>query len=273
MRTRTRLLFFLTAWAIVLLPFLFWRSTWFGRPLTDGEITAYLRDNTKPRHIQHALVQIGERMARAHQAGASPRVAQWYPDVVRLAQHPVDEIRNTDAWIMGQDPSRAEFHDALRRMLADPSMNVRSNAALSLVSFGDPAGHDQVVAMLQPVTITAPAAGRVRALANPGEPIRSGTMLAQLETDGATQDVRAPITGKVQSVAMKIGDTVASGAPLGVITPGPEQAWEALRALYVIGTKDDLPLVRQYKSKGAELGERIAQQAAETEKEILRRAR
>src|SRR5256885_4099258 len=74
MRTRTRVLIFVTAWAIVLMPFIFWRSTWFGRPLSDAEITQYLRDDTKPRHIQHALVQIGERIAQAREQGAAPNV-------------------------------------------------------------------------------------------------------------------------------------------------------------------------------------------------------
>src|SRR5512137_12061 len=70
----TRFLFFLTAWLIVLMPFLFWRSTWFGRTLSDTEVSEYLADNTKPRHIQHALVQIGERMARGDQSAE-----RWYP--------------------------------------------------------------------------------------------------------------------------------------------------------------------------------------------------
>ena len=64
MSTRNRLLFFLTAWLIVLMPFLFWWNTWFGRPLSDKQLNDYLRDDKKPRHIQHALVQIGERLAK-----------------------------------------------------------------------------------------------------------------------------------------------------------------------------------------------------------------
>src|SRR6266404_4277284 len=76
--TRNRLLFFLTAWLIVLMPFLFWWSTWFGRRLSDTQITEYLNDDKHPRHIQHALVQLGERMAR-HEAGA----ALWYPQLLR----------------------------------------------------------------------------------------------------------------------------------------------------------------------------------------------
>src|SRR5947199_37450 len=57
MSTRNRLLFFFTAWLIVLMPFLFWWNTWFGRQLSDKQLSEYLQDDKKPRHIQHALVQ------------------------------------------------------------------------------------------------------------------------------------------------------------------------------------------------------------------------
>jgi hypothetical protein len=96
MSTRNRILFFATAWAIVLMPFLFWWSTWFGRTLTDSEMAKYLNDDAHPRKIQHALVQMGERMGRN-----DPAVKQWYPRVVQLAASPVSEVRNTDAWVMG----------------------------------------------------------------------------------------------------------------------------------------------------------------------------
>src|SRR5438309_5273649 len=99
-KLRTRILFFTVAWLIVLMPFLFWRSTWFGRPLSDTEIAEYLREDSKPRHIQHALVQIGDRMTRVRTSGGNAAVStamtQWAPELVRLATHPVEEIRNTD---------------------------------------------------------------------------------------------------------------------------------------------------------------------------------
>ena len=59
MSTRNRLLFFLVAWLVVLMPFMFWWNTWFGRALTNKQMTEYLNDNAHPRHIQHALVQMG----------------------------------------------------------------------------------------------------------------------------------------------------------------------------------------------------------------------
>src|SRR5580692_7588434 len=156
MSVRNRLLFFVAAWLIVLMPFLFWWSTWFGRRLSNSQITEYLNDDKHPRHIQHALVQVGERMAR-QEAGA----ATWYPHLLRLASHPVEEVRNTDAWVMGQDTSTTAFHETLLTMLQDSSQIVRGNAALSLVRFGDAAGRAQIVALLQPASIIAPVAGRV----------------------------------------------------------------------------------------------------------------
>ena len=111
MSTRNRLLFFLTAWLIVLMPFLFWWNTWFGRQLSDKQLAEYLQDEKHPRHIQHALVQIGERMTRR-----DPSLTEWYPNVVRLASHPVEEVRNTDAWVMGQHTSGTGFHEALLKM-------------------------------------------------------------------------------------------------------------------------------------------------------------
>src|SRR4029079_16398578 len=100
MTTRQRLLFFFTAWLIVLMPFLFWWNTWFGRHLSDQQLSEYLHEDKKPRRIEHALVQLGDRMSHG-EGGAG----QWYPDLIRLASYPVEEVRNTDAWVMGQDTS------------------------------------------------------------------------------------------------------------------------------------------------------------------------
>src|ERR1700721_2577527 len=112
---RAYLLITLFALLLVLFPFLFWYLTWFGRKLTGPEIDSYLADRSKPRHAQHALVQIGERMSRH-----DPGVARWYPAVVELAGSPLIEIRQTAAWIMGQDHTYGPFHHALLKLLRDP---------------------------------------------------------------------------------------------------------------------------------------------------------
>src|SRR5580658_4523195 len=164
-----KLLFFLTAWLICLMPFLFWWNTWFGRKLSDQQLNQYLHDTKKPRHIQQALVQVGERITRQ-----DATAKQWYPELVRLAADPVEEVRNTDAWVMGQDTSVAGFHDALLKMLNDPSPMVRGNAALSLVRFGDTTGRPQILALLQPAQISSPESGRIIDADRPGTAIHQG---------------------------------------------------------------------------------------------------
>ena len=263
-----KLLFFVTGWLIVLMPFLFWWNTWFGRHLSDQQITEYLHDDKKPRHIQHALVQLGDRMSHNDAAAR-----QWYPDLVRLAGNPVEEVRNTDAWVMGQDTSSAAFHDTLLKMLQDSSPMVRGNAALSLVRFGDATGRPQIVALLQPAQITAPAAGKIVDADRPGTAIHQGGLIAKLTPTDASQpmDVRSPIPGRIRSVPLS-GATVAAGSELAIIDPSSEQVWEALRALYLIGQPDDLAAIRPYERDLPDISNVVRQQAIETEKAIQKRA-
>ena len=150
-RQRAYLLITIFALLLVLFPFLFWYGTWFGRKLSDAQMGEYLSDRAKPRHAQHALVQLGERMARR-----DPGVARWYPQVVQLAASPLIELRQTAAWIMGQDHTYAPFHEVLVKLTADPQPMVRRNAALALSNFGDPAARPELMAMLRPYTIVSP---------------------------------------------------------------------------------------------------------------------
>ena len=294
MSARNRLLFFVTAWLIVLMPFLFWWNTWFGRQLPDTRITEYLKDEKHPRHIQHALVQIGERMGR-HDAV----VTRWYPELIRLAAHPVEEVRNTDAWVMGQDTSSAGFHETLLRMLQDSSEMVRGNAALSLVRFGDAAGRPQIVALLQPARILASAPGRVLDTDKVGTVIHQGGLIAKVQVDRSavarekdrsavarendrsgdaakndqqTVEIRSPISGRIRTLSVAAGAAVTAGTEVATVDPSDEQVWEALRALYLIGEPDDLPAIRPYERELPEVSGRVRQQALLTEKAIRDRS-
>jgi biotin carboxyl carrier protein len=267
MSTRNRILFFVTAWLIVLMPFLFWWNTWFGRQISDKQITEYLNDDKHPRHIQHALVQIGERMSH-HDS----RATRWYPELLRLASHPIEEVRNTDAWVIGQDTSGAGFHETLVKMLQDSSPMVRGNAALSLVRFGDAAGRAEIVALLQPLTITASAAGRVVDADKVGTSIHQGGLIAKIQSGETTAEIRSPISGRIQNLFVVTGASVASGADVATVEPGVEQVWEALRALYIVGQPEDLPAIRAYQRELPEIPDRIRQQALLTEQAIRRRA-
>ena len=267
MSTRQRLLFFLTAWLIALMPFLFWWNTWFGRHLSDKQIAEYLQDNRHPRHIQQALVQMSERISH-HDTAAK----QWYPDLVRLAAHPVEEVRNTDAWVLGEDTSGQGFHEALLKMLNDPSPLVRGNAALSLVRYGDTTGRPQIVELLQSRKISASITGRVVDADRPGTPIRQGGLIAKLQNDQQTIEVRSPISGRIRTLFAQTGQTIQAGAELATIDPAVDQAWEALRALYLIGQPEDLAAVTPYERELPEIPTQLREQALLTEKAIRERA-
>jgi Biotin-lipoyl like/HEAT repeat len=285
-----KFLFFATAWLICLMPFLFWWNTWFGRKLSDHQLNEYLHDTKNPRHIQQALVQIGERIT--HQDATSK---QWYPDLVRLASDPVEEVRNTDAWVMGQDTSGAGFHDALLKMLSDPSQMVRGNAALSLVRFGDATGRPQILALLQPAEVKVPASGLIGpdtpqdSWSDPGRTagvmdsaavgttIREGGVVAKISTavfaDGTgVVELRSPITGRLHTLFAQRGKTVRPGDVIAVIDPGTGQVWEALRALYLIGLPEDLAAIRPYERDVPDVSNDVRQQAVETEQAIRKRS-
>jgi biotin carboxyl carrier protein len=262
-----KLLFFVTAWLICLMPFLFWWNTWFGRKLSDQQVREYLHDTKKPRHIQQALVQVGERITRRDATAKN-----WYPELVRLAADPVEEVRNTDAWVMGQDTASAGFHEALLKLLSDPSPMVRGNAALSLVRFGDASGRLQILDLLQPAQITSPESGRIIDADRPGTAIHQGGLIAKLEY-GQKQiaEIRSPIPGRIRSVA-GTGANVAAGVEVAVVDPANEQVWEALRALYLIGQLEDLPAIRPYERDVPDVSNDVRQQATETEQAIRKRS-
>lgn len=263
-----KLLFFATGWLIVLMPFLFWWNTWFGRHLSDQQLTEYLHDDKKPRHIQHALVQLGDRMT--HNDSAAKK---WYSDLLRLSVNPVEEVRNTDAWVMGQDTSGSGFHEALLKMLQDASPMVRGNSALSLVRFGDASGRQQIVSLLQPAQIIAPSGGRIIDADRPGTAIHQGGLIAKLAPAGSSQpiEIRSPIAGRIRSVA-QTGANPTAGTVIAVVDPGTDQVWEALRALYIIGQIDDLAVIRPYERDLPDISNDVRQQALETEKAIQSRA-
>jgi len=267
MSTRHRVLFFVTAWFIAFMPIMFWWNTWFGRTLSDKQITEYIADDHHPRHIQQALVQSSERISRH-----DPAVAQWYPQLVRLAAHPVEEVRNTDAWVLGQDTAGQGFHEALLKMLNDPSPVVRGNAALSLVRYGDASGRPQIVELLQSRKIAAPISGRVVDVDRPGTAIRQGGLIAKLQSDQQSVEVRSPISGRIRTLFAQTGQSVTAGAEMATIDPAVDQVWEALRALYLIGKADDLPAVTPYERELPEIPDHLRQQALLTDKAIHDRA-
>jgi biotin carboxyl carrier protein len=247
----------------VLMPFLFWQATWFGRPLTDAQLAEFLRADARPRDTQHALAQLEQRIESPDdsiRASARP----WYPAIIEVAQQGGDELRLTAAWVMGQDNTAPEFHAALLHLLADPDPMVRRNAALGLVRFADASGHDEIVAMLSPTTILAPSAGTIDIRVKTGDTVNPGGVVARIAASGQKLDVHSEMPGTAGAWLVADGAQVAAAGPLLVLNPSSDMVWESLRALYLIGQPQDLPAVESYTHPPPDFPATIAQQAAAT---------
>src|SRR6202158_4453950 len=160
--------------AFVLMPFLLWYMTTFSRPLNNVELGTYFTDATHPRRAQHALSQVADRIMSPN-AAIRESAKPWYPEVVKSATQGSDELSVTAAWVMGQDSQSQEFHAALLKQLTDENPMVRRNAALSLVRFADPSGHDIIAGMLASYSIAAPRSGTLATRLKPGDVINPGT--------------------------------------------------------------------------------------------------
>jgi len=256
------------AWIVALVPFLFFRETWFSRPLSDQQVGEYLHSDHKPDQIQYALSQIGQRMSR-HDAS----VTIWYPDLLRLCSHRSEDVRIEDAEAMSNDPSRGDFHEALLRMLRDQSRAVRLRAALALVRFGDDAGHKEIVDSLAPWALETDSDGRVNYLARVGSSVRRGAVIAEVMTPAGSATFRTPVSGRVQYVSVRVNDPISKGTELLSIAPNAQQVMASLVALYQIGLPEDLPIIAGFQQLLPDMPQRVTQQAVLTERAIRERAK
>jgi hypothetical protein len=253
---------------IVLITFLFWYQTWFGRRLSDSDLGRYLTDTSAPHQTQHALSQLAERIARG-----DPAARQWYPQVVALSRNKESGLRVMAAWVMGQDNKSQEFHAALKRLLDDPDPMVRGNAALGLVRFGDASGKAELRAMLQPYPLTAPQAGKVSFRLKEQDTTGVGSIVARIQVDDSQRvDVHSPIAGTLERKLVEDESAVSQGEQIAILAPGESQVWECLRALYLVGTEEDLPDVERLARDVHGLPDRVRQQAALTAQAIRQRA-
>jgi hypothetical protein len=258
-------LIFMVPILVVLITFLFWYQTWFGRPLSEREMSQYLSDTSIPHKTQHALAQLSDRMA--HGDGMARR---WYPEIIALAQNKETQLRSMAAWVMGQDNHCEEFHQTLLRLVDDPAPLVRWNAALALARFGDAAGEPQLREMLQPFTLAAPQAGTLKFCLKEQDAVQSGSIVARIVSVGQANsvDVLSPMAGKVARLVAKEGRQIGARETIAVIEPGEAQVFEALCALVLVGQPETLPDVERFAVGVPGMSERVRQQALLTAQAI-----
>jgi acetyl/propionyl-CoA carboxylase alpha subunit len=253
---------------LVIVPFAYWYGTWFGRGLSDEQIEKYFNEGKNPRHVQHALSQIGEGVEKKREG-----VERWFPRVVEASGSQSADVRMTAAWVMGLEHGREDFREALLRLLADPEPIVRRNAALALVRFGDARARGELLAMLRPYPVESPAAGTTLTVLSEGSVVRRDTMLARVRTEGGeTLEVRAPLPGKVAGSSVREGQSVAAGAELFLLAPDAEHVRDALIGLRYFGEAEDLPAVERFAGGVEGMSEEVKKQAAATAEAVRRRA-
>src|SRR5437763_1259379 len=276
-RRRTPWPLVVVAVLFVVVPFLTWYWTWFGRSLSDAELDAYLSDGN-PRHAQHALSQVAERIEDKRSGKGSIEkgtggAERWYPQVVALSESPAADLRMTAAWVMGLEHGSEEFHTALLRLLDDTEPIVRRNAALALVRFGDPRCREELLAMLRPYAVKAMGEGAALTALTVGTPVKRGSLLVKFRNaSGEIEEVRSPLPGTIEKALVKDGDRVAQGADLFVVAPDEEQVTDALVGLYYFGDERDLLEVERYARGVAGMPEDLKAKAAQTAEAIKRRA-
>ena len=257
----------------VVASFLTWYFTWFGRGLSDSEIAKlaatffaglveqiakFLVDESHPRHVQHALLQIQQRIERGDKDAK-----QWYPQIVALAGSPETEFRLTVAWLMGADNTSGEFHNTLKKLLQDPEPIVRRNAALALVRFNDPGGRRELLSTLGPFSVESPDDGVLVSNLSSGAQVSRGTLLARIQqSNNEVIEMRSPLPGKIDRILVANGSRVSKGDAVLTIRSDEQSVWEALRGLSIVGQEEDLPLIERYASGTEQVSDRIKQQAA-----------
>lgn len=247
--------------------FLAWYFTWFGRELSDADITKYLNDTNNPRHVQHALNQIQQRIERGD-AGAK----NWHPQLIALSTNPQPQFRLMAAWVMGFDNKSAEFHEALKKLVQDPEPIVRRNAALALVRFGDASGRAELVSVLSPYPVRAPVDGVIASTLKEEAEVAQGTLLARIQHSGEkVVELRSPLPGRINKILKTNGTQVAAGEEVLSLHADEDSVWEALRALALIGTREDAPIIQGY-ADSPNVAERIREQAKLTVKQVERAA-
>ena len=255
----------LLAILFVVATFLAWYFTWFGRELSDADITKYLNDEKNPRHVQHALNQIQSRMERGDSSAKT-----WYPQLVTLSGSPETEFRLTIAWVMGFDNQSTEFHEALKKLVNDQEPLVRRNAALALVRFNDRSGHDEVFAVLSTYPVRAPASGVIASSLKEEANVSRTTLLGRIEeTDGKIVEIRSPLQGRINKILKPNGAKVSTGDEVMNLNSDEASVFQALRALAIIGKKEDLPQIQSYTSSASD---RVKEQAQLTIRAIEQRA-
>ncbi len=111
----------------------------------------------------------------------------------------------------------------------------------------------------------SPASGKLAERLTPGELVNPGTMVGRIEPSaGGKIEVRTKVPGTLEQWAVPDGTVVAAGQTLLRLDPSSDMAWEALRALYIIGRPEDEATIVPFVHGVAGMPANVATQASAT---------
>ena len=250
--------------------FLYWRQISFGRRIDDAELAADLSLDSSSRKAMHGLVELTERWRER-----SPGMDRWKERLLLVSRRPEANVRRSAAWAMQCDPVDPALNARLHELVAsDPDDSARRNAACALSRAPDGAAARPVLrSMLQSFTVTAPAAGVVESVLDPGRRPKEDEMVARLRgVAGERIEAVTTVPGRVLEVRVKPGDTVAAGDPVAVLAADANHVLAAAAALSYAGTAEDVPLLQAFTAAGGEVPANVAEQVRAAIAAIERRA-
>jgi len=151
------------------------------------------------------------------------------------------------AWVMGDDNREPEFQNTLARLLEDPEPAVRRMAALSLSRFRDERARHELRSMLRPFVFKSPTGGTLLTVLPAGSRLNRESLVARVrDLAGEVREVRAPLPGKIERVSVEAGADINAGDELLVLAPDAENVLQSLRALALVGRREDLSEVEVY---------------------------
>lgn len=112
--------------------------------------------------------------------------------------------------------------------------------------------------MARPYTVTAPRDGVLRYRIRVREVVNPDSLIVQSRNRRRNP---FPLPGKVQPKAAAEGRRVQANDPIAELEPSAGHAWEALRALYLVGNAEDLADVERLTHPPAGWDPKIGEQA------------
>ena len=128
--------------------------------------------------------------------------------------------------------------------------------------------------MLGPFTVKTDDEGILTNRLAPGDVVDRNTLLGRVAVEGREEpaEIRSPLPGVVREQLLADGAVVQTGDDVTLLEPSAQHVYEALRALYLVGTLEDLEDVRRFLKPGEHMPASVSEQARLTSEQIRRNA-